>query len=372
MDTRRRHSLPRLIAVNIFVFVVLLIVIEGSASYVLLIRDVMTTRTLGERRHTKYDPDLGWVNEPNAYIPNVYGPGIYFRTNSQGFRNDHDVSPIVPATKTRVICSGDSFTLGYGVDNAHTWCELLSVLDPRLETVNMGQGGYGVDQAHLWYKRDAVKIQHQVQLFTFITDDFYRTLRDSFRGYAKPVLKVENNLLVVKNVPVPRRDYYFPWLTETVGNLRDLRTVEFLTRVLRRIFILTTDSIPQKERDDHARTIMKKIFEDLKRLNGQRGSKLVLVYLPTKDELEGNALQHAWTAPEEWIKFLENEAKALDIPIINMFREFRSLSRTAMLHSFIQRGELSIPNAEGHLSNEGNEFVAKVLHERLSEILWCD
>ena len=104
-------------------------------------------------------------------------------------------------------------------------------------------------------------------------------------------------------------------------------------------------------------------------MNGQRGSKLILVYLPTKDELEGNALQHAWTAPEEWTGFLENEAEALDVPIINTFREFRSLSKTAMLHLFIQRGERPYPSAEGHLNNEGNEFVAKVLHEKLSEIL---
>ena len=369
MDTRRADlktsRLPRLIAVNIFVFVFLLVIIEGSASYVLLIRDVMTTRTFAERGHTKYDSDLGWLNEPNAYIPNLYGPGIYFRTNAQGFRNDHDISPAVPETKPRVICSGDSFALGYGVDNAHTWCELLSVLDPHMETVNMGQGGYGVDQAYLWYKRDAAKIQHQVQLFAFITDDFYRPLRDSFKGYAKPILEVENNLLVVKNVPVPSRDYYFPRLAESGRNLRSLRTVEFLTRVLRKTSILTTDSMSQRERDDHARIVLKKIFRDLKRLNGQRGSKLILVYLPTKDELEGNSLQHSWTAPEEWNGFLENEAEALHIPIISTFREFRSLSRMAMLHLFIQRGELPDPNAEGHFSNEGNEFVAKVLHEKL-------
>ena len=61
-------------------------------------------------------------------------------------------------------------------------------LDPRLETLNMGQGGYGVDQAYLWYKRDAAKFEHQVHLLAFITDDFVRMQSDRFRGYGKPVI----------------------------------------------------------------------------------------------------------------------------------------------------------------------------------------
>lgn len=186
MDTSRTRNkkmgFARLIAGNIAIFGLLLMTVEGLASYGLLVRDVMTTNSLAERRHTTYDPDLGWVNEPNVYIPDMYGPGVYLRTNAQGFRNNHEINAAVPAGKVRVVCSGDSFTFGYGVDNAHTWCEQLSVLDPRLETVNMGQGGYGVDQAYLWYKRDAAKIEHQVQLLAFITDDFYRMLSDSFAG----------------------------------------------------------------------------------------------------------------------------------------------------------------------------------------------
>ena len=61
------------------------------------------TNIVAERRHTQYDPDLGWVNEPNIDIPDMYGPGIYLRTNSQGFRNNHDISPAVPAGKARII-----------------------------------------------------------------------------------------------------------------------------------------------------------------------------------------------------------------------------------------------------------------------------
>src|SRR5258708_34500200 len=79
---------------NIVIFGLMLVVVEGLASYTLAIRDFATTYPLAERRrlairdlattyplaegqHTKYDPDLGWVNEANVHIRDMYGPGVY-------------------------------------------------------------------------------------------------------------------------------------------------------------------------------------------------------------------------------------------------------------------------------------------------------
>ena len=133
-----------------------LIAIEGLSSLILVGRAFVDRAgpLVAERRHTQYDPDLGWVNTPGVQIPDLYGPGRSLSINSQGFRGLHDTSERVAAGRLRILCSGDSFTLGYGVGDADTWCARLTALDSRLETVNMGQGGYGVDQAYLWYLRD--------------------------------------------------------------------------------------------------------------------------------------------------------------------------------------------------------------------------
>src|SRR5713226_224687 len=265
----------------------LLVGIEGLASYTLVARNVIETKSLSTRRYTKYDANLGWVNEPNVFLPDMYGPGIYLRTNAQQFRANHDTTTVVQEGKIRIVCSGDSFTEGYGVDNDHAWCERLSTLNPKLETVNMGQDGYGADQAYLWYKQGGAKIEHQIHLFAFITDDFYRMLNDTFWDYAKPRLEIENGVLVARNVPVPRRSYYFPWITQNVGNLKNLRTVQLLDRLLRKIKPTpkVAPQLSQKERDEKARQLLRTIFADLKRLNEQCSSKLVLVYLPTIWEL---------------------------------------------------------------------------------------
>lgn len=357
----KKAGLARLIAANLAIFVLLLIVVEGLASYVVVARFIMLTNNIVERRHTKYDPDLGWVNEPSINISDMYGPGIYLRTNSQGFRNNHDISPAVPAGKARIICSGDSFTLGYGVDNDHAWCNRLSLLDPRLETVNMGQGGYGVDQAYLWYKRDSAKIEHQVHLFAFITSDFHRMQSDSFRGYAKPLLDTVNGALVVKNVPIPKRDYSFPSIMQYYykDSLGFLRTVDVLTRAMRKIGLAGTDSRnttqrKRVEKDEHTRKILHEIFEDLKNINEQRSSKLVLIYLPDMDTLAGET-------PSEWTEFLEGESRSLGVPLINLVSEFGALPYQEVVPLFISQKQM----ARGHLSVAGNNLVSKLIHDKL-------
>jgi len=94
-----RWQLGRYILANILVFILVLVVIEGLASYLLFTRDALTTTPLAERLHTQYDPDLGWVNIPDINIPDMYGPGISLRTNSQGFRNDYNFDKSIPAGK---------------------------------------------------------------------------------------------------------------------------------------------------------------------------------------------------------------------------------------------------------------------------------
>jgi len=282
---QRKIGFAGLVAINIVISGLLLIIVEGLASYGLLVRDVMTTNSLAERRHT-------------------------------------------------------------------------------------GQGGYGVDQAYLWYKRDATKIEHQFQLLAFITDDFYRVLSDSFGGYGKPVLNLESGTLVVKSVPVPRRSFYFTWITENGENLNSLRTVEFVNRVLRKFSGVLPDSfeLTQSQRDQEAQRILQKIFEDLNRLNEQHSSKLVLVYLPTILELRGKSPQK-WSAPEEWAEFLEQESSSLKIPLINLFSEFRSLRDNELEHLFIPKGQLHYPGAEGHFTDTGNAFVSRLIHNKLTSRL---
>src|SRR6185295_9147020 len=152
----------KLIAVNVLVFITAALVLEGLASTVFVLNRLWKTAPLAERLYTKYDSDLGWTNVPNAVVRNLFGPGIDVVINSQGFRNDQEFSVAQPPGRIRMLCVGDSYTFGYGVNEDQGWCHKLTALEPRLEPVNMGQGGYGIDQAYLWYKRDGAKLEHRL------------------------------------------------------------------------------------------------------------------------------------------------------------------------------------------------------------------
>src|SRR5580693_296090 len=72
----------------------LLLLAEGAASWIVVGQLAWQRLSpIAERVHTQYDAELGWVNSPNVTVPDMYGPGIGFHTNAQGFRNDADVSP---------------------------------------------------------------------------------------------------------------------------------------------------------------------------------------------------------------------------------------------------------------------------------------
>ncbi len=358
----RPASSPRRIAAlvlyNIAATVVLLLVLEGLASIYYAFREAFVSPPVAESLYTAYDRDLGWVNLPNVYLPNMYGPGKYLRTNSQRFRNNEDFALQVPPGKTRIICSGDSFTLGFGVDNDHTWPQRLAARASNIETVNMGQGGYGADQAYLWYKRDGAPLDHNIQILAVISPDFYRMQHSSFNGYGKPVLAVENERLVTTNVPVPRSmEVWAPKLGRAASALSNLN----ITRLLR--LVLKLDTAPamtesRKERNQETSLVVSYMLDDLLAINRAKNSVLVLAFLPTREETGGDV-------GTSWRKFLAEYARQRGVLYFDLSDDFHQLSPQQLDQFFIAPGTVAFPGAAGHYTDAGNAFVADLLYRRL-------
>ena len=334
----------RIVAINVVVLVALLALLEGAASLLFMANEVRLTPARAEQSYSKYDETLGWVSQPNVNLPDLYGRGISLRTNAQGFRNDHDITPAVPAGKIRIICSGDSFTLGFGVDNDHAWCQRLAALDRRLETVNLGQGGYGLDQAYLWYVRAGMPLEHQVQLLAFITDDFLRMRSDRFLGYGKPLLDVRNDSIVITNRPVPKTSWITRFLAVKGHAIGNLNVVRLFYRLFRRSAVEGDAAMPS--RDQGPGRIAAHIFDQLVRLNREKKSQLVLVYLPGPGDYRSNDATTAWRG------FVSAEASRLGIPYVDVVDAIRKVPPTEV-------NDLFAPNL--HYSVKGNEFVAATL-----------
>ena len=351
----RRGSLLANLALAVVSTAVFFILVEGATSLLMAAREAKRTLYMREESHSRYDPDLGWSHRPGLRIDGMYGQGTVFTTNAQGFRAREDFSKAVPAGRYRVIALGDSFTMGYGVDDESSYAARMRASCPALQTVNMGQGGYGADQDYLWYKRDGTKLDAQVLLFALIAQDFFRMAGDTFIGYPKPVLRARDGKLAVDNVPVPRA-----WESRTT--LRRARTfVESLAVVRAGQWIVGKFGEQGEERKaeqfygtvgEEVFAAAKLAFDDLAAVAKARGQHFVLVDLPVMDLLPREPTREA--------AWLEAYSRASGVPFVNLTADFEKLTPAEIARMY---------RFDSHYSDEGNRFVARALLRHLGEKL---
>ena len=317
-----------------------------------------------EEISVQFDAEIGWVGIKSLVAPNRYGPGVALHTNSRGFRGTEEIGDAVPAGMRRLVCSGDSFTLGYGVGDEDTWCALLAT--PALQTVNMGQGAYGIDQAYLWYRRDGRALAHDVQLLAFITVDFERMERDKHRNRAKPRLAVRGDSLVVLGVPIPRKPRK-SLLTERllawVQSLHTVRLVAALTnRADREGPGRRNGTTGPRKLSAELSTVIAKIVADLAKMNAAKGSTLVLVYLPVQADFRNGVSD----APRQRMHVI---ADSLHVPLIDLIPAQRQLGPQEAPQLHIQATDGLVAEAAGHYSVKGNRWVAEQIRGVLDSLL---
>jgi hypothetical protein len=352
-----------------FVLVTLLLfaIIEGLCSAALIIADLRrghASRKNDNSMYLRYDRELGWVDAPNLDLKDIWGPGMSLRTNEQGFRNETTISPEVPPGKIRVVCSGDSFTFGYGVGDNDTWCALLSNFDERLQTVNTGIVGYGIDQAFLLYKRASNTLQHNIQLFAFIGDDLSRIETDNYFWIGKPILSLRDGQLVEGNVPVPLhliRSKIAAWGRMYGDVLRPIRTVEFLSRASDHFHLARAAGSRPSETQEQWNNVIGTILASLKGLNESKHSTLVLVCLPTESDRQIDTSQYGRSV-------VHDEAAKQGILLIDLIDDFQKLHFDQVPRLFIRDENAIYRGEEGHFTVEGNRYIAQEIYSHLVQL----
>lgn len=342
--------------------VVCCIFVEGLCSIGLLVYDLVfrSQPALAERQHTDFHERIGWINVPNRVVPDMYGPGRSVTINGQGYRNRKEFDIAVPSGKLRIVCSGDSFTFGYGVGDDDTWCSVLKRRNPQLEVVNMGQGGYGFDQVYLWYLLDQEqnKLQHQIHFFCLGPNQLVRMRRDRFVGYGKPILKMEADRVVADRVPVPKRAFYVPWLTRNVDLVNSSRTVQLFSRATSRESSENIDDGLMSVGE--AAQLAVRALLQLADEHRSRERQLVIVWLPDPAEYRRTAMDPLRSS-------ILRSLQADEIPTIDLVQELRKLSEAQMKTLFIQPDEIDYVGAAGHYTEEGNRFFAEKLQSYLRQ-----
>lgn len=140
-------------------------------------------------------------SEPRAYS-NVLGdlePRLSFESreipdlpyavsiNKQGFRGKQPLLPGKPAHRLRVLCLGDSFTYGVGVDDPYTYPALLQTYlqqrfaDREVEVVNAGVPFYDLFDELSYYRDKGRRLEADVVVLQFYINDLEAMASAFFR-----------------------------------------------------------------------------------------------------------------------------------------------------------------------------------------------
>jgi len=198
------QPLWRRVVANLGLSVTALVVVFVAAE--LAVRIVCPHENIPQRQ---YDELLGWRGRPG--LDCVLDQGYFeirIQQNSDGFRDIERTRDAAPGT-TRILCCGDSFTWGWGVEQEAIYTSVLETMYDRegadIEVLNAGVGGYSTDHVLLYLRGEGLSYSPDVVIYQAGRND----VRDNPRAlveqiYSKPVFVLrEDGSLDLQGSPVP-------------------------------------------------------------------------------------------------------------------------------------------------------------------------
>lgn len=258
----------------------------------------------------EHDRELGWAKRRGESTRKVTGEfDVTFAVNALGLRDDADLTLAKPAGTRRVLVVGDSFVLGYTVDRHDHFVDLVEAAlqaDPKpergaVQVLNGGTEGYSNDQELLWLRREGFAFQPDVVVACFFQNDVWMNGQASYTGNPKPRLAPDGRVEPAADVVPPPRG----WLARhtAIGGLFDNLATSMKhgaelgwqsgTKSLPIDEVVMLKAPPAAVADCWART--EACFRELKKSCDEKGAKLLLVAIPTREEVEPGALER-WCA----------------------------------------------------------------------------
>lgn len=263
----------------------------------------------GEANAFLSDPVLGWTMRPNYHDKQ----GMY-HTSAEGLRSTRaGVVYRDRAPQRRIALIGDSFTFANDVHYEDSWgYQLESTLGNDTQVLNFGVTGFGIDQAYLNYEHAVKSWRPDIVIFGVFPDDLERAMavypfirRPRWEiPFAKPRLLPRDGRPVIVNAPVlPPQEVFahpdikaLPHLAYDRGYKaehwdRHALHAAYLVRFFVSRFPRWTE--PSAVNDDAAmERLALAIFNEFTRSAGLAGSRPVLAYLPSRQDVAAHNSGH--------------------------------------------------------------------------------
>jgi hypothetical protein len=356
----------------------------------------------------QFDREAGWRCRAGVDLRFVL-PGDYdvrVRCNSQGLR-DREHPFAKPAGVRRLLCLGDSYTWGQGVENEQMFASVLERELPGSETINFGVAGYSAVQELVRLETDGLSYAPDWTVVLFCDNDLDGDF--SRKGERRPVADLrEDGALHVIHRPVEQGftepvtrwlrthsrlaiefDYRVRLMGERLDEQRaverakgpvppDRRALATTGKVdasapahtlrARDIeFSLIDRFLPPDDRMDQAWRTLGQIYAAMRDMALQHGSRLLVVYVPDPrlalEPVYRELLRQAGATPaqSDWdrpSKRLAGLCHELGVPCLDLVPLFRRAPDPARLFH----------HRDPHWSAAGAELAAKAAAERIREL----
>jgi len=280
-----------------------------------------------------------------------------------------------PLERRRVALFGDSYAMGWGVDNAERFSDLLEAKYPNLDVMNFALSGAGMDQQLLIYENIAKQFEADAYIFAPCTIDITRNLLnfmpsispDGIVYQPKPYFTLSENRLVLHNVPVPRK----PLPVEEVAADREAFTDLDTNPYTVRIFQLIPQSIKKSKRFERLSLAFRRPYSGydskeseswlLTRAICQRfiqqvgGKPVLIVPIPTHHHIEMDIDTNYVE------RFMELNDAGGSCFVTDVLPYFKRLSPENRLKCCLENDSLR------HYSPQGHRIVADAISDILTE-----
>jgi hypothetical protein len=340
----------------------------------------------------RYDSELGWAKpEGEASIIQRREYRVPIEINAKGLRGPDRAYEKRDGVH-RTLLLGDSITEGYSVAEHMT---LRALLEGRLnaqagaehEVLNGGTAGYSTDQEYLFYLREGARYAPDDVVLLFCYNDVLPMLGGEG---GKPFFEIEDDALVLRNVPVPpplpgasrdvRRPYTLkPWRGSYALRLLSDRTSSANPELHGRLERLgltepLPDRAPPPEMRPYQRSSRPDVAEAWRRVDAviaalkhdvtAAGGKHTLFYVPTRFEVNDRAwdrTRRRYRLGQRWDRDLVFEefrviAGRHGLPLTDPRPAFRQAEAAGIDVYFPQ---------DGHWTEAGNALAAAELEAEL-------
>jgi hypothetical protein len=318
-------------------------VLRGEYSWVNFLEVELSSRAATPAEFSK---ELGWIPRPGYASDKV--KILEDSTRSNG-------NTEVPAGADTILAVGDSFTFGDEVADAESWPAFLERRS-GYRVINGGVFAYGTDQTFIRMQALAEQKNPSLIIFSLIPDDIRRTQYARRGTGSKPYFELspDNELrLVNDHVARPQREGEIDSLRHWLGYSL------FAHRIMRSLLpeYWYTGGMGRHQVHVDGVAITCRIFEHLNDYVRSEGAPIIVLLQYSKSDFAA-----ADQTIREELNDLQTAAACLDseiVEVVDLYEPLMNLKSTDP--------ERFDSLYKGHMTGAGNEFVASVLWQTISE-----